>query len=232
MLTIYTITFNEEILIQYMINYYRIRFPKCHIVIYDNNSTDQTVYIAKYNKCEIRTYNSNNTLNDKLHMQIKNTCWKDAQTDWVLVCDLDELLDINEEQLKNEEVLGNTKIKTEGWSMINMEDNFNIDCIKYGVRENQYDKDILFNRKYISESNYEIGGHQSKSVGYIQYSKPYRLYHYKYININTDIVKSKLTAQRLSEDNRQNGWGTYCLRSEEELRNFWQELRNKAIKIL
>ena len=215
-----------------MIDHYRARFSNCHIIVYDNKSTDNTVNIAVKNGCEIRRYESNNSLNDGIHMQIKNTCWKDANTDWVLVCDLDELLDINEAQLKQEELLGNTKIKSEGWTMVNMEDNLDIHNIKYGVRESQYDKDLLFNKQYIQEINYGAGGHHCNSIGHIQYSAPYKLYHYKYINVDIEVTKSKATAQRLSQENRKNGWGLYCLRTEKEVRDFYKEFQNMAQKIL
>lgn len=231
MITVYTLTYNEEVLMPFMIDHYRTRFPNCRIIIYDNSSTDNTVSIAKDNNCEVRNYNSNNTLNDNLHIQIKNTCWKDADTDWVLVCDFDELLDISEKQLKQEESLGNTKIKTEGWTMINMEDNLNIHDMKYAVRETQYDKDVLFNKKYISEINYGVGCHHSNSVGQIKYSDPYKLYHYKYLSLNIEIAKSKETTRRLSEENKKNGWGLYCMRSETEVIEFWENFKSKAIKI-
>jgi len=232
MITVYTLAYNESLLIQFMIDHYRSRFPGCHIVIYDNSSTDNTVEIAKANGCEIRTYDSGGTLNDGLHMRIKNSCWKDAKTDWVLVCDLDELLDINEEQLKQEEALGNTKIKTEGWTLVNMEDNYDFKNMKYGVRDIQCDKDVLFNKKHIQEINYGAGCHKSFSIGNIQYSQPYILYHYKHINVNLNIFKYQTTAKRLSEENKKNGWGLHCLWTEQQMIDYFNEKRKKAIKIL
>ncbi|MEK6884573.1 MAG: glycosyltransferase family 2 protein, partial [Nanoarchaeota archaeon] len=136
MITIYTLTFNEEILMQFMIDHYKSRFPNCKIIVYDNSSTDNTVQICKDNNCEVRTYDSGGTLNDRLHMDLKNSIWKDAETDWVLVSDLDELLDINETDLKNEEKAGATIIKAEGWQMVNMEDNLDVRNMKNGYRNN------------------------------------------------------------------------------------------------
>lgn len=232
MITIYTITYNEELLIQFMIDHYRSRFPNCHIVVHDNSSTDNTVEIAKQNNCEVITYNSNNSLNDRLHMEIKNNCWKSAKTDWVLMCDLDELLDINEKQLKTEAEMGNSKIKSEGWTMINMENNLNIAGIDHAVRESQYDKDLLFNKKLVKEINYGAGAHRTDSLGYIKYSQPYKLYHYKYLNLDVEIEKSLLTGKRLSEENRNNGWGLYTLRTREEIIEFYTNFQKRATKIL
>jgi hypothetical protein len=80
MITIYTIAYNEEIFIQFMIDHYRSRFPNCHIVVYDNESTDNTVAIAKANNCEVITYCTNNQIQDRKYLEIKNNCWKKSKT--------------------------------------------------------------------------------------------------------------------------------------------------------
>jgi hypothetical protein len=230
-ITIYTITYNEELLIQFMIDHYRTRFPNCHIVIYDNSSTDKTVEIAKYNDCEIRSYNSNNTLNDKIHMDLKNSCWKDAETDWVLVCDLDELLNIDEKSLQDEDCKGSTIIKSECWHMVNMNDDNNIANIKYGYKDPDaiYDKVLLFNKKHIKDINYQVGAHECSPTGDVRFGNIYTMYHYKYINPDLIVNKSKLTSSRLSNDNIKNNWGSQCFKSEQEIRNDFNLLRKKAI---
>jgi glycosyltransferase involved in cell wall biosynthesis len=195
-ITVYTISYNEELLIQFMIDHYRSRFPQCNIIFYDNSSTDNTVKIAYENNCQVITYNSGGTLNDGLHTNIKNTCWKNAPTDWVLVSDLDELLDINEQELEQEEQLGSTRIKSEGYHMVNLQDNYDIQSIKYGTRNYNYDKYMLFNKRYIQAMNYEVGAHQCRSVGQIVDSRPYKMYHYKFINPELSISKHHLTFQR------------------------------------
>ena len=234
MITVYTITYNEELLIQYMIDHYRSRFPGCHIVVYDNSSSDRTVEIAKLNNCEVITYDSGGTLNDGLHRDIKNSCWKHAKTDWVLVCDLDELLDINEEQLKKEEILGSTRIQAKAWSMVNLYDNYDIHNIDHGFGDPGYDKYLLFNKKFIKEINYSAGAHphDTNSVGIVKDgSKKYDMYHMKYINVDHDISKRKLTSQRLSETNKKNRWGTQCFKPEHELRSEFEHYRKTSIKV-
>ena len=230
-ITVYTLTYNEELRAQFMIDHYRSRFPNCHIVFYDNSSTDKTLEIAKNNNCEVINYNSNHTLDDGLHMRMKNSIWKSANTDWVLVCDLDELLDINEEQLLAEELAGNTKIKSEGYSMVNMEDNYDLHSMKYGYRDGGYDKDVLFNKKFISETNYGPGCHSSNFVGHIKYSQPYKLYHYKAVNVEETIARCADTAKRLSQTNRANGWGGAALRTEKAIRDDYVFIRSVSFKV-
>ena len=159
-LTIISMAYNEEVRLQFMIDHYKQRFNACKFIIFDNHSTDATAQIANDNACEVRPYESDNKVDDNLLTLFKNNCWKTAPTDWVLVIDIDELLDINEEQLKNEELNGITAIKPEGWNMVNMEDNYDFYNIKYGYRHPDYDKVCLFNKKYVKEINYMHGAHR------------------------------------------------------------------------
>lgn len=200
MITIYSMAYNEELLIQFMIDHYRARFPNCNIVIYDNESTDNTAAIAIANGCIVKPYYTNNQIDDDKLRLLKNNCWKDAKTDWVLVCDIDELLEINEKDLRDEELNGTTIIRSEAYNMVNMENNFDIPNIKYGWRNSAYDKNYVFNKKHIKEIYYCHGAHSTSPIGNIKFSdKKYTLYHYHYINIELSVQRHKLTMSRMSE---------------------------------
>jgi glycosyltransferase involved in cell wall biosynthesis len=232
MITIYSFTYNEELMLPFFIKHYRSRFHNCRIVLYDNSSTDNTVEIAETNGCEVRHYESGNSMNDYVHMVIKNSCWKDSNTDWVLVCDLDELLDIDEKKLIAEELQCNTIINTEGWSLVNLNDNQDLESMNHGFRDSMYDKKILFNKKFISEINYDAGSHNCSPIGNVKYSNIiYKLYHYKYINPDLFVSRSLLTGKRLSPLNMKNNWGYQNLRSESELRNSFELLRKSSVKL-
>lgn len=232
MLTLYTVAYNEDMFIQFMIDHYREKFPNCNIVVYDNMSTDNTVYIAKKNGAQVIQYDTNNQINDSKYLEIKNNCWKNATTDWVIICDADELLNINQEQLLEEESRGNTIISTEGYNMVNMEDNYDLYNIKYGARATQYDKSYLFNKKYIKEINYEVGCHKSNPIGTVKLSdNKYPAYHYNFVNIDLCIEKYKAYGKRLSYENLKYGWGNHYLNSEEKIRSEFNEIRSKAIKL-
>jgi len=235
MITLYTMAYNEEIKMQFMIDHYKKRFPSCNFIIYDNYSTDNTHSIAEKNACEIRMYDSNNQIDDIQLRDLKNTCWKSAKTDWVLVCDVDELLDITEQDLIKEESLGSTIIKSEGYNMVNLEDNCDLPSIKHGFRGTQYDKNYLFNKKFIKEINYECGCHRSSPIGAINYSNNiYKLYHYSCINPDLMVERYKYTAKRLSEKNKSCGMGAYHLMPEENVRANFASYRKSPdlIKLL
>jgi len=231
-ITVYTLTYNEERKIQFTIDHYRARFPNCHIVVYDNSSKDKTVEIAQNNNCEIITYDSGGTLNDGLHMRIKNSCWKNSKTDWVLMCDADELMDINEYELKYEESIGTTRIRPEGWDMLNIDGYENLSDIKYGARHTRYDKHLLFNKKHIKEINYGAGCHESFPVGNVVDSKKsYKIYHYKFIDFDFVVNKINETNKRLSKENIDNNWGFSCLLPENELKSYYEGLIKRAVKV-
>ena len=232
MITIYTITYNESLLIQFMIDHYRSRFPDCRIVVYDNMSTDETVKIALANGCEVIPFDTDNQYQDRRLMDIKNSCWKEAKTDWVLMCDLDELLDINEAELKMEEDSGTSIITPEGYNMVDMKDGSGIADMKYGARCDGLDKFCLFNKKFINEINYGIGCHECNPQGSIAYSnKPYKLYHYCFINENMTVEKRRAYGARLSPENLETGWSGHYLFTPEETHDEYVDARSRAIKV-
>lgn len=216
-----------------MINHYRMRFPGCCIVVHDNMSTDNTVKIALNNDCEVIPYDTNNQLQDRRYIEIKNNCWKNALTDWVLVCDTDELLDINAEELKKEGRKGFSFIKSKGYEMVNMKDNLDIANIKYGYRYRPYDKTVLFNKKLIREINYTIGAHGCNPVGTASYSKKaYRLYHYRMVNEGLTVKKFKTYAPKLSPENLKNGWGTNYLMTPKDIHEDYILAHKQATRLL
>jgi len=237
-ITVHTLAYNEELVIQFMIDHYRSRFPNCHIVVYDNQSTDKTVEICKANNCEVRHYDSGGKVAERKMWELKNNCWRDAETDWVLVCDTDEMLDINSEQLDMEDVQGVTKIKTESWQMVNMEDNFDVPNIKYGYRDASdhecyiYDKDLCFNKKQVDINYNHAGCHFSDSKGNVVNSKLYKMYHYRYVNYKAFLAKIRLTATRRNQDDVQNDWGLHCTLPDKHFEDQFGRAKNGAIKIL
>lgn len=221
--------FNEEMILPFMINHYRNRFNNCRIVLRDNCSTDRTAQIAKDNNCEIIHYDTKGLHDDFELQQLKNNCWKDAQTDWVLIIDPDELLDINEQQLKEEEALGTTLIKPTGYEMINMEDNYDLSSIKYGLNWPEYGKTCLLNKKYIKEINYNCGAHVSKPMGHVQLNtNSYNLYHYKWINPDYIVDRFAATAFRMSESNKKYKMGWENLEPAEKIKQEFQSRRDKV----
>lgn len=223
MIEIFTIIYNEEIILQKFINHYRERFPNCEITIYDNMSTDNSRQIAIENSCKIINYNSNNEIRDDLYLEIKNNCWKKAYTSWVLIADADEFLDINQEQLKKEDC---SIILSKGYNMVNLEDDLIFENIKFGIRAKQYDKYYLFNKSKIKEINYEAGCHSANPKGEIKFSKNvYNLFHYTMLSEQYLIDRYKRNIERLSSINKKYGWGIQYTENEKIIKDRFNQAK-------
>lgn len=219
MLTIFTITYNEELVLPHFIKWYRSRFANCKIVVYDNESSDNTEQIAMENNCEVVNYSTDNKLSDSAYLKIKNNAWKQSDTDWVMVVDCDEFVDVTENDLIELESNKKTIVSAVGFNMCNVENLTELADIKHGVRAEQYDKSILFNKKYIKEINYEAGCHSCTPKGLVKYSEGlFNLYHMILINEQFLVDKYLRNASRMSEENKRNKWGHHYLQSEEIVR--------------
>lgn len=234
MITIHTISYNEEMMLPYFIEHYRKMFPDCRIVIYDNESTDHSFNIAmSYGNIVWLPYSTGGKLSDKTYLEIKNNCWKSAATDWVLIADIDEHLYINQHELQNESDQGATVIIADGYNMVNLNEDLLVENIHHGVRAQSYDKFYLFNKAKIPEICYGPGAHRASPVGKVRFSKKnYICKHYKYVNIDYMIARHANFASRLSDDNIKKGYGSHYRYSEDVIRAEFNEARKKAIKII
>ena len=55
-ITVYTIAYNEELMIPHFIAHYRKQFPNCKIVVFDNESTDNTIKVDDTNLADGNTF--------------------------------------------------------------------------------------------------------------------------------------------------------------------------------
>jgi hypothetical protein len=228
-MTVFTITYNEQLMLPYFMAHYRKRFPNCKIVVYDNESSDKTVEIAESLGCHVHTYTTGDKLNDLMYLQIKNNCWKN-ELGWVIIADCDELVDINENHLIDEKA---TIIKFEAYNMVNLENDLNIAGMTHAVRAESYDKAYCFNASKLDEIGYGAGCHWCEPKGLVEYSKNiYKAYHYKYINIDYMINRHAIFASRLSDENIRRGYGTHYMYGEQQIIEEFETARKKSIKIL
>lgn len=200
MISIYLIAYNEEVLLPYTIRFYRSRFPGCDITVYDNFSTDRTKEIALKEACKVVDFYTGGKLSDQAFIDIKNNCWKDAKMDFVVVCDVDEWLNIDYNYLNNTNA---TIIRTYYADMVNLKDNLDIDAIDHGVLYNDREgKWLCFNRNKIKEINYSYGAHDACPNGDIIFSEDHAIvFHYRYINLKYIQDRYEEYAKRLSGHN-------------------------------
>ena len=216
---VFAICYNEEAMLPYFIEHYQAM--GANITIFDNMSTDKSKEIILEAGCTYKTFDSNKQIRDDLYLNIKNNCWKNSKADWVIVCDIDELLEI--------------PFSTKPYSMINTKgyDMVGLPGTRSGVFNRKYSKHIMFRPNMITEINYRPGCHTSAPQGRIKGSKEQaNLLHYKYTSEETVFERHKLYQERLSPENKANGWGIeYQNVEREKIAEKFIELNEKAILI-
>jgi len=155
--------------------------PSAKITIYDNQSSDDSVKLAKNLGCKVISWSSKGILNELKQTELKNTCWKTVKDGWVLVLDMDEWLCITEADLNREARLGTTSLSIVGYDMIGKSkaqdlSDTDLHTIAKATTHKPENKQLCFLRPQIKEINYTPGAHLSFPEGDVKYSKT------KYVN--------------------------------------------------
>lgn len=241
-ITLYTFLYNEEHILPYFLKHYSQYVNK--IIVYNNHSTDNSIQILKdWKDCEIelRHYDTNNEYDEKSLITIKNNCWKEDTSDYVIVCDLDEFLYHPNliEFIKKQPF---TDFYTpKGYQMIGEEIPTDYtkqiyDIIKIGTRDSNYDKCVLFKRKNIIDTNYTPGAHNARFKGYnnlINYSgEELKLLHYKWLEFESVYQKHTHYGTRTSKHSRDHKYGQHYLIGRERMYEEYNNLKNNAKEII
>jgi len=201
-LHLYLLCYNEATLIGATIDHYQTRFPNCYITILDNESTDNSVAIAKAKGCRIHSWSSDQSIDDGKYIQFKDHFWKEVSTgseqdtqNWIIMADMDEWLSISLAELQEEDAKGTTIISTVGYNMTadsQKEDlsDLNLHQLTKGLFWETECKSVCFKRAEIQEMNYAIGAHSCRPMGRIQYSeRRYVLKHMEPLGLAFMIAK-------------------------------------------
>jgi glycosyltransferase involved in cell wall biosynthesis len=234
--------YNEANILPHLLKHY---LSFCEFVtILDNNSTDNSVEIVKsFPNTDIIPWDSNEELNDGLYLKLKNHVWKSSAgiADYVIVGDADEFLyheNMIDFLIKSKED-GITIFKPQGYHMV-ADENFNLNLydnlfklVNKGVRTEVLDKIMMFDCNKISNINYSIGCHMANPVGEIKANiLDLKMLHYKFLGLEDHKYKQKIRGERLSDFNKQHGFGLYYLYNEEEQINDYMGYLNKREIVL
>lgn len=226
LMSIFIVCFNESNIMEFVIEYYKRQFPGSKITICDNLSTDGSIDIAKRLGCDIHSWDTNGEYDEVKLLELKNTVWKTATTPWVIICDMDELLTANRDDIIKEHANGTTILKTKGYEIYGNSSKNNLSNIKPSLdklTEGEYSlglsKKICFNREKITDINFQPGAHTANPVGEIHYStKEYYLYHYKKLGLEYYRYTQKRTYPR-SARSRARGWGIHYTNNNSKIRS-------------
>lgn len=244
-ITVYTIAHNEESLIPFFLSHYSQFCNK--IVIYDNESTDKTVEIAKKVKnshVEIIPIETSNQLNDSMYIDVRSKCWVGSDSDYVMLVDVDEFIyhrNIKEYLYSSRKPI----YKPVGYNMISktfpIENVLLTDQIKTGIRDNLYDKPVIFDPKLITRVNYQLGTHGGifycsdnnvvDSI-YLKQDAELKLLHYKNLSFEYRYERHKYFSTRLSEFNTTSLAGIHYTWEEERQRSEFYNILMSATTVI
>lgn len=237
MFNVYALNWNESKLLPAFLSHYR----QAHrIVVYDNESTDDSVSIIKSAGREVVTFSTQDQFDDVTNMKLKNQVWKAARADnvdFVIVQDLDEFLyfpndpcDISSGLVKLK-AAGVTCAPCIGHQLVCTDNEWrvaadrlvqwNIDIcltLRDGYADTVYNKVLVFDPNAIIDTNYGPGCHYWNPTGTIKVPlESPLLLHYKYIGKDHCLSTFKTRGNRLSANNRARGYGYQYMRDDKQL---------------
>jgi hypothetical protein len=239
-ISVYALCWNEEKILPHFLNHYSKFANK--ITIFDNESTDNSVnIITSFDKCDtnVISYSSDNKLNDIKYVGIKNNCWKNDPSEYVIVCDLDEFLyteNIFDYLNKNNFY---DVFMPNGYDMISTTfPTYNTPITQQvinGFFHSGLCKSILFKPNMLSNINYQPGAHTSNPIGYKIITKScdnLKLLHYKRLSLEYLINRNDSLRNRLSDLNIKTGAGSHYLNSNDHIVSEFNESLSKCTQIL
>ena len=166
-------------------------------------------------------------VNDQKYAELRNSCWKGTDADWVIVADLDELIYFPEgavESLGAYTRMGAAVPKPHGFEMFSETYPTGggqiYDEIKQGAPDNKwYSKPILFRTALVSDMRFGLGSHEADPVLHDErrfhvgpkwpFAKPVcYLLHFHHIGPAEEIgAKYDATITRMCAANKRNRWG-------------------------
>jgi glycosyltransferase involved in cell wall biosynthesis len=221
--TVHTITWNEEYLLPYFIKHY---YPFARkIVVHDNESTDNTADIAlSYEDVFVETYQSNGEQDNFTMVNVKNTCWKNDDTKWSIVCDVDELLLIDWEKIESYSTP--VAFQATGWQMMGRDEPF--EEINRAFRTDKFNKIVLFSSN-VEKIDYEPGCHIAHPSCPVVCET--ELLHYNSLGENYVVERYKRYAERMSYSDKRHGYGKHYQRPDNYTRRRYRQLYRLSQKV-
>jgi hypothetical protein len=233
----YCITFNEEDVLPYYLRHYEGFCDK--IVVFDNMSTDRTPAIAsRHPKVELRLWDSGGRLDERLLLAIKNNCYREerGRADWVIVGDVDELVyhrDIRE-FLSRCKRQGVSLPAAVSYDMISR--TFPVTTgqiyeeVKEGVPSRVSMQDVVYAKHLLFDPvldiNYAPGCHycdpRPEPVG--TPTPELTVLHMKYLSPERLLERCRVYEARLSEFNKEMGWGAEYRSPDNSIRDYFEEV--------
>ncbi|HUV84675.1 MAG TPA: glycosyltransferase family 2 protein [Methanosarcinales archaeon] len=228
----FTFCYNEEKMLPYFLRHYS---QYGSITIFDNQSTDNSVNIAKQFGANIIEFNTDNKYREDIITNLRNDCWKGSGADWVIIADIDEIVYHKRLELALARAKG-TVILPHMFEMFS--DVFPVttgqiyDEVNMGIELRS--KMFLFRPDKIRNINYEPGCHFARPEGdYVLDAKSEIIaMHFKYLSLAYTTERYDELNYRQSEENIANNWSWHMNKTPEQVDDNFKDANTRLMKIL
>lgn len=227
MIETFIISWNEIETIKLTLKHY-LKFGKVNL--YDNFSDDGTPEVADNMGAFVQSFGKKDELSEKEYLKVKNNAWKKSSADFVIVCDVDEILIADPKFLNSEKSKGVTIFNTTGFDIYSekMPKN-NWSEINTGFINHDFSKKVIFSPE-LQAINYNYGCHTCQPQGKIKFSdSTLPLFHYRNVGgVQRLINRHKEYRKRLSKFNKNlKLTGHYLINEDKKLKQ-WKESLEKS----
>ena len=161
LIEVHAICWNEAKKLPLFLNHYSAFADK--IIVWDHHSTDGSAEIVR--TCGTATamrYGMPDVSSEREYLRIKNNMWKRTESEWVIVCDVDELITHRNPAVSVRDYLAGcgeaSVLRCVGYDIFGrLSDSVNVAGWR-ATRSEMYDKPAAF-RSSIGEINYGYGAH-------------------------------------------------------------------------
>jgi glycosyltransferase involved in cell wall biosynthesis len=228
----FTVCYNEEKMLPYFLRHY-LQYGS--VTVFDNNSTDRSVEIARALGATVFQFNSDDKYREDILTHLRNTCWRESKADWAIVTDVDEFVYHRGLELALTRSYG-TVIMPRMFEMVSdvfPTTNGQIyEEVKMGVELRG--KMCIFKPKDITAMNFDPGNHFARPEGDFKLDVKTEIItlHYKYLSLEYLIKRYDELNLRQSEENKLNNWSWHMSKSPEEFQKDFEEMKTRLIKVV
>ena len=240
---VYVLCLNEMDILPWAVGYWRLFADK--VTVFDNGSTDGSLeYLSQFDWITVKHYITNEGTNDVVMRTLKNNCWKGTDADWIVVCDMDEML-FSPEGVRTtlaKAMEKNIDIIYPQWYTLVSDavpayDGQLLHRIRpmWTPKPNEA-KPMIFQPTKFKEINYCCGAHYCQPVVNDEYFAShngaiYCLHTERRLSPEYYIRKTKEAQARRSQINLKYGFGKQYEDSEEKMLAMLEQDKNNAVKL-
>lgn len=235
---VFTFCWNEMEIIPFAVDYWREYATK--VTVFDNGSTDGSAdYLKKFDFIDVVPFDMGGGMDDILFIEKKNNCWKGSDADYVIVCDMDEMVFAPhiKKSLATMKRNGITICEPIQYTMISDRYPEYIEGLLMHETSRRYfksqSKAVLFDPKEIKEMNYTPGAHTCEPVGNVVWGNDgvYMLHVDHNLSIEYKLEKYKKLDARRSKRNVEMKLGIHYAFDEKTITDWYNERMKESVDI-